>query len=417
VAKAKHEVSATRLREYLRQALPEYMVPAQYVFLPALPISRNGKIDKAALPNPSGVASAQAVAAPHDSVEAKLKSIWENVLGVAPVGTDQDFFELGGHSLLATKLLARVERTFGVKLPISSIFQFSTIAEFAPLVRNQLAMSQHAHPEKPPLIWVGGGTFLRPITKWLQPERNLVCTSLDPGEWESVEAPYSLENIAATLARRIRQDYPKGPYYLGGWCYEGLLAYETAQQLRQAGAEVGLLVLVDAATPASRSPFSMVGKILARVQREIFHLERLVHMPPSKWPAYFKERLDEFTQQIRRKNWQQSYGAGREDSSVGEEKWNRILHLAIIDYVPKPYSGPVLFFQAKDRPMGRYWDLAWEWMALTDNRCDCREIPGDHVTLLKPPNIDILAEHLKSALETASEKEKGSWQTAQMSRT
>lgn len=404
VANGGHEIPGPKLREYLRQSLPDYMIPAQYVFLPRLPISKNGKIDKAALPEPSGQIPKEAIAAPHDAVEAKLKSIWENVLGLAPVGVDQDFFELGGHSLLATKLLARIERMFGVKLPIASIFQYSTIEELAPLVRNQAAFVKPTGASETPLLWVGGGTFLRPIAKWLQPDRALISVSLEPEEWASLQPPYRLETVAAVLARRILKNHPTGPYHLAGWCYDGLLAYETAQQLRAQGAEVGLLVLVDAATPSSRKSFSAAGNVIARLQREIFHLSRLVRRSPSKWPAYVRERLQEFSKRLARNKWQSAYRDGASTEGAGEdEESNRLLHLSIIDYVPKPYAGELLFFQAAERPVGKYWDLAWEWKDLTGDGCDCRETPGDHVTLLKPPNIDLLAEHLKMALDAASQ--------------
>ncbi len=416
VTKPEHELAGPKLREYLRERLPEYMIPANYVFLPALPISTNGKVDKSALPDPGGAPARPVVAEPHDSIEAKLKSIWENVLGTAPIGIDQDFFELGGHSLLATKLLARVERTFAVKLPIAAIFQYSTITEFAPLVRNQLATAQQAPGARPPMIWVGGGTFLRAITKWLQPDRNVISISLEPDEWASIDPPYRLENIASTLATRILRDCPRGPYHLGGWCYEGILAYETAQQLRSRGANVGLLVLVDAATPLSRTQFSGVGEVIARIQREVFHLQRMARMKPSNWLLYLRERFDEFSQQLRRRKWQSSYGAGAQNQSAGDEESNRVLHLAMMEYVPKPYHGSVLFFQAAQRPMGKYWDLAWEWKALAGDQCVCREIQGDHVTLLKPPNIDILADDLKSALDASVARESLNRQTADVGR-
>jgi thioesterase domain-containing protein len=191
---------------------------------------------------------------------------------------------------------------------------------------------------------------------------------------------------------------------LAGWCYEGLLAYETAQQLRAQGANVGLLILVDAATPFSRKPFAGAGEVIARIQREMFHLSRIVRLSPSKWLAYVRERFEEFSKRMARNKWQDSYRNGVSSPASGEDESNRILHLAIADYVPRPYAGPLLFFQAAERPLGKYWDLAWEWKELTGDRCDCRETPGDHVTVLKAPNIDLLAENLKAALDATAEQ-------------
>jgi thioesterase domain-containing protein len=146
-----------------------------------------------------------------------------------------------------------------------------------------------------------------------------------------------------------------------------------------------------------------VGEVVARIQRETFHLSRLVRRSPSKWPAYLRERFQEFSKRLTRNKWQSAYENEARSESSGGEEGNRILHLSIVDHVLKPYDGPLLFFQAAERPVGKYWDLAWEWKDLTEGRCDCREIPGDHVTLLKPPNIDLLAEHLKTALDAASD--------------
>jgi thioesterase domain-containing protein/acyl carrier protein len=369
-----------------------------------MPITPNGKIDKTALPVPNAAVAEHPMVTPIDAVEAKLKSIWETVLNVSPIGVDQDFFELGGHSLLATRLIARIERTFGVKLPIAAIFQYPSVAEFAPLLRKQLIEVKQDSGSKPPLLWVGGGTFLRPIDKWLQPDRNLISMSLDDGEWGSLEAPFKLENVALLLAKRILREHPKGPYFLGGWCYEGLLAYETAQQLQKLGADVGLLAIVDAATPSSRRPFKFSGEVVARLQREVFHAQRLLKMPPSKWAAQLRERAEEFSQRLKRNRWQKNYSSVSNSEPADSSEGDRILHLAISDYIPQPYSGALLFFQAAERPMGKYWDLAWEWRELTKDKCVCREIPGDHVTLLKAPNIDILADHLKAALDEATEQ-------------
>jgi aspartate racemase len=394
---------SAKLREFLRETLPEYMIPSQFVVMAKMPLTANGKVDKSALPVPNAVAVEHTVVTPIDAVEAKLKTIWETVLNVSPIGMDQDFFELGGHSLLATRLIARIERTFGVKLPIAAIFQYPSVAEFAPLLRKQLIEVKQDSGSKPPLLWVGGGTFLRPIDKWLQPDRNLISISLDEREWGSLEPPFTLEDVALVLAKRILREYPKGPYFLGGWCYEGLLAYETAQQLRRLGAEVGLLAIVDAATPTSRRPFKFKGEAIARLQREVFHLQRLLKLPPSKWMAQLRERAEEFSQRLKRNRWQKNYSSGGNSEPADSSEGDRILHLAISDYVPQRYSGALLFFQAAERPMGKYWDLAWEWRELTQDQCVCREIPGDHVTLLKAPNIDILADHLKAALDEALE--------------
>ncbi|MBV9774490.1 MAG: amino acid adenylation domain-containing protein, partial [Gemmatimonadetes bacterium] len=119
------------LRELLRESLPDYMVPAAYVWMEALPLSANGKVDRKALPRPSGTHSVSDAAFPRTPTEAALAGIWSEVLGVEGIGIHDDFFEMGGHSLTATRALARVREAFGVEVPQRVFFDASSVAEVA----------------------------------------------------------------------------------------------------------------------------------------------------------------------------------------------------------------------------------------------------------------------------------------------
>jgi acyl carrier protein len=113
------------------------MVPAFFVFLPALPLNTNGKVDRQALPAPDQARPGQKeFLVPRDETELQLAGIWEELLGTRPIGALDNFFDLGGHSLLAMRLLARVEKSFGKPLPVSAIFQSPTLGEFAGFIRN-----------------------------------------------------------------------------------------------------------------------------------------------------------------------------------------------------------------------------------------------------------------------------------------
>jgi amino acid adenylation domain-containing protein len=126
------QAEAAELRAFVGAALPEYMVPSAVVFLDALPLTDNGKLDRAALPAPElrGTAGPERIA-PRTAVEQGLAAIWTDVLGATELSIHDDFFELGGHSLLATQILARVRSTFGVDLPFRTIFESPTIAGLA----------------------------------------------------------------------------------------------------------------------------------------------------------------------------------------------------------------------------------------------------------------------------------------------
>jgi amino acid adenylation domain-containing protein/non-ribosomal peptide synthase protein (TIGR01720 family) len=119
------------LTGYLKSVLPEYMLPRHYVQLARLPLSPNGKVDRRALPAPSGLAEARAYEAPRTALEQKLAEIWREVLRVSEVSRDDSFFELGGHSLLATQVVSRVARRLGIELPLRALFEHNTLREFA----------------------------------------------------------------------------------------------------------------------------------------------------------------------------------------------------------------------------------------------------------------------------------------------
>jgi amino acid adenylation domain-containing protein len=126
---------AERLRAHLRGDLPDYMIPSAFVFLERLPLSANGKIDRKALPEPDAAGTADhRYVAPATPVEEVLAGLWREVLGLQRVGVHDDFFELGGHSLLAMQLIARIQQTFAVPLPVAELFQAPTIAGLVPLL-------------------------------------------------------------------------------------------------------------------------------------------------------------------------------------------------------------------------------------------------------------------------------------------
>jgi acyl carrier protein len=125
-------LDAGSLRDLLKQKLPEYMVPAAFVPLEALPLSSSGKVDRKALPAPDGALTATAeYVAPRNDTEQQLAALFSELLNVERVGIHDNFFNLGGHSLLATQAVTRIRSTFNVELSLQDFFEAPTIAEFA----------------------------------------------------------------------------------------------------------------------------------------------------------------------------------------------------------------------------------------------------------------------------------------------
>jgi amino acid adenylation domain-containing protein len=151
------DVSVDEVRDYLRGRLPEHMLPSAVVAMDAIPLTPNGKVDRAALPAPDASADEQAFVAPRTATEQVLAGLWSAVLGVDAVGANDGFFALGGHSLRATRLASRVREVFGIELPLRAVFERATLADLAREIDARVAGGADALP---PIVPVErGGTL------------------------------------------------------------------------------------------------------------------------------------------------------------------------------------------------------------------------------------------------------------------
>jgi len=140
VSTLESDISISELRSLLKQKLPEYMIPASFVLLDALPLTANGKIDRKALPEPQYTKTDQGYRPPGSAMEEIVAGIWSELLGVERVGVDDDFFELGGHSLLATQVSSRLRQVLQVELPLHSLFEYPTVASLSSQLELQVSI-------------------------------------------------------------------------------------------------------------------------------------------------------------------------------------------------------------------------------------------------------------------------------------
>ncbi|RKI03638.1 amino acid adenylation domain-containing protein [Corallococcus sp. AB038B] len=167
------------LKAHLRRRLPESLVPSAILFLDALPLTLNGKVDRRALPAPDATPRADGVA-PRDATEQRLADIWTELLGAPRVGVHDDFFELGGNSLLATQVISRVRESFGVDVPLRSAFEARTVAALAQVVSRQ------AEVRKQPVLTARAPAEALPRVEGLsEAELDALIAELESGEIES----------------------------------------------------------------------------------------------------------------------------------------------------------------------------------------------------------------------------------------
>ncbi|CAM2011294.1 non-ribosomal peptide synthetase [Acanthopleuribacter pedis] len=257
VAQGNTEQDPNALREALLGDLPSFMVPTVFCALPDMPLSPNGKIDRRALEAvPVTLQSTRAYHAPRNTREHQLVALFGEVLGVEPIGINDDFFELGGHSMTAIRLLSRIEATTGVRLTMSALFQTRQPMLLAALIdQEQAEISAGARliplqtkGDAPPLYFVHGlsGQSLNylPLSRALR-DRQPLYGFEPPGLARGEEPCFTVDALAETYVKTIQAHHPAGPIQLGGWSLGGVIAQAVACKLTDKGRQVTRLFLVD----------------------------------------------------------------------------------------------------------------------------------------------------------------------------
>jgi thioesterase domain-containing protein len=414
------------LHDFLGQRLPDYMLPALVVPLDALPLTANGKLDRRALPKPGETHAElrEAVSPPRDLIETKLVDLWEKLLDIRPIGIADNFFHLGGHSLLAVRLSAQVERTFGSKLPLALLYHSPTIEQLAPALRNGEGNISIGAPSsivpiqtygtRAPLFLVhgaGGGMFWGYVnlSRHLGPEQPVYgfrSRGLDGREELS-----SLEQLASSYVADLRNFQPRGPYYLGGYCFGGNVAHEMARQLTAQGERVAFLALLNSVPPNSG-----YGRILwtplwaLRFTRNLFYwLNYFRHWNPKQrhefisWKiGLFKKRLARLGDSDPERLTTVEPGDLVDLSSYSPEQrdlWETHIR-ALLAYHPRAYSGAAHLFRSPVHPFWCSFAPDYGWRGLAKGGVQTIIVPGAHEQILEEPYVQTLAGELRQALRS-----------------
>jgi amino acid adenylation domain-containing protein len=420
VARSPGQPAASELRDYLKDKLPEYMIPAAFVFLDALPLTPNGKLDRKALPKP-GPDDLTADVAPRTPIEQWLREIWAEVLGVERVGVHDNFFDRGGHSLMGIRLINEICKELQIDMPLRRLFECPTIATLAESLEADLsraATDRRANspwrylielkpgPGKRPVFFLPGGiggdyeflVYAR-LTHFVGDDFSfygLRARSADGSE----SAHRSVEEMAADYLKEMRALQPEGPYYIVGNCIGGIVAYEIARQLKLQGQGVRLLALMDTWCPTPQR-YSRYRKNLFRDRLK----ERIAFALAGWRHQYYIARMRFHWRQFQEMGWQErlpyllrktavvvsdsartlSKASGPANGAPHQtDVKRRQIQEGYIDtlrrYRPRPYPGRVVMLVNEKASMT---DATLGWSELIEGGIETQTIPGDHEAYIR----------------------------------
>ncbi len=254
--RCRNRVTASSMHEYMLALAPDYMRPRVYVMVDELPINSGGKVDLKALPDPVWDEPTTPFEAPVGDIERAIAELWESLIGADGVGRNDHFFERGGDSMLGISFLQQLERKFDSQLPLSALYENPVLADLAAVVAsvdddapNSIIAPISTEGEGPVLFFMHGRADR--LGKHLCPDMRLY--GLDYFQDDDAPVMQPIDTLAAAYVREIKRIQPTGPYLLGGFCFGGNVAYETACQLEAAGDEVAMLLMLDTRNPRRRS--------------------------------------------------------------------------------------------------------------------------------------------------------------------
>jgi thioesterase domain-containing protein/acyl carrier protein len=353
---------------------------------------------------------------PSDTLEMQLIEIWEEVLGVTRIGVRDDFFLLGGHSLRAARMFARIGEKLRKNMPLATLFQAATIEKLAQVIREEgwtphwsVLVPIREHGNKPPLFLVHGlyGNVLnfygfRHHTPADQPLYGVQATGLDSGRATFVNIP----DMADYYIKEIRSVQPAGPYFLGGFSAGGLVAYEMARQLVEAGERVQLLALFDSYVEAAGGYWLKSFYSRRALRMSLFALRASLQSVKREglFPV-FMVKLHSMGVNLRIILWHllgRIAGKGTVSDRT-QPRWlspREAFTRAIRVYAPQPYSGSAVLFRNPDFDFESR-DVSEGWTRYVTGKLVHKEIYAGHDDIFREPHIAGLAGQLMEALDAS----------------
>ena len=412
-------LTISEVRNFLKQKLPDYMVPSFVVILEALPLTPNGKIDRRALPAPDIEENRQIeFVAPCSDTEKAIASIFTSVLKLKRVGIHDNFFELGGHSLLATQVISRLQQTFNIEFPLRSLLESPTVEELANSITKNTedsAKSKYLVPireegTKPPLFCIhpAGGQVMvyQHLAACLGRDRPVLA--LQSGSLDTPEQEHnSINDMAIKYAQEITQYQPEEPYYIMGWSMGGLIAVSIANELEKQGKKVAFVGVVDSylisenGVNFERNPFIELALVFGPTN----FVDVFTSLDAIEQEKLRNDLLDLSSYQRLQKimTWGQEKNLLSTDISdisldiLEKQLILREIHqrLTKVHHSPK-IKAPIYSWCALDNLETKL--SRTDWSKYTTGTSYEKTLDGNHFNIVRPPHIQNLARELETKI-------------------
>jgi amino acid adenylation domain-containing protein len=317
VATMHHLVPApAELRRHLARTLPAHMIPSRYVVVKALPLTSNGKIDRAALPAPESLSPSHGEHEQHprNTLENEIQQVWRGVFRHPEIGIRDNFLDLGGNSLIAAEIALQMENVLQRRLPIGVFMTAQTIEELATLLSKDSNGAAYLRSHivrlptrgRGPAIFalhnLSGTAYLHlGLTRYLPSEMSIFGVQALGKDGEYF-MPASLEAMAMKYADEICEVQPDGPYHLLGYSLGGWLAYAVAGELKRRGKQLGVIALLDTTDPARiRFHLKVTSALVWFHERLMTHCRQMSCLPAAKAGGYALGRIRALVNHLRQK--------------------------------------------------------------------------------------------------------------------
>lgn len=403
-------------RASLKNSLPDYMVPDDFIIITSIPLTPNGKVDKKALIQNNviqPVESDNLYVAPRTDVEKMIADIWSEFLGIEKIGVYDNFFQLGGHSLIAVQVMTRIEKLTEKRLPLAALFENSTVEKLSlmlemdgkSIVWDSLVPIKPTGNKMPLYIVHGAGLnvlLFNALAINMHPDQPVY--GLQAKGLNGIDEPLTdIKDIAAHYISAIQAQNPNGPYALAGYSFGGIIAYEMAVQLEALGKKVKMLAMFD--TYAYRSPF-FDPWLTMQTKRAKFFLRKLRYnlLTPEGLSQNIAGKTKNIKRHATRLLWRFKKNEQQEGFFGYSNKIDETNQQAERNYQLKPYNISIELFRANTHTfyMDDFEYLGWRPYALKG--INVHPIPGEHNSIFKAPNDKIFAKILQNCLDEAAKK-------------